>query len=145
MGTAITMFIAFLLLTTWLPPHWKRRAVGYGLASDIAVHFVLQSMFGGDANGRAGLLLAGVLINFSMHAYRRFYGYELLSTKGWVRYPGQRTNRYELAECVKPPKAKRKAPAKAKAKANAKAPAKRAPQAPRPSARKVQAQKRSVH
>ena len=145
MGTAITMFIAFLLLTTWLPPHWKRRAVGYGLASDIAVHFVLQSMFGGDANGRAGLLLAGVLINFSMHAYRRFYGYELLSTKGWVRYPGQRANRYELAECVKPPKAKRKAPAKAKAKANAKAPAKRAPQAPRPSARKVQAQKRSVH
>ena len=145
MGTAITMFIAFLLLTTWLPPHWKRRAVGYGLAADITVHFVLQSMFGGDANGRVGLLLAGVLINFSMHAYRRFYGYELLSTKGWVRYPGQRTNRYELAECVKPPKAKRKAPAKAKAKANAKAPAKRAPQAPRPSARKVQAQKRSVH
>ena len=139
MGTAITMFIAFLLLTTWLPPHWKRRAVGYGLASDIAVHFVLQSMFGGDANGRAGLLLAGVLINFSMHAYRRFYGYELLSTKGWVRYPGQRTNRYELAEDVKPPKAKRKAKPKAKA------PAKRAPQAPRPSARKVQAQKRSVH
>ncbi len=135
MGTAITMFIAFLLLTTWLPPHWKRRAVGYGLASDITVHFVLQSMFGGDANGRAGLLLAGVLINFSMHAYRRFYGYELLSTKGWVRYPGQRTNRYELAECVKPPKAKRKAQAKRKAPA----------QAPRPSARKVQAQKRSVH
>ena len=135
MGTAITMFIAFLLLTTWLPPHWKRRAVGYGLAADITVHFVLQSMFGGDANGRAGLLLAGVLINFSMHAYRRFYGYELLSTRGWVRHPGLRTSRYELAECVKPPKAKRKA----------KAQAKRAPQAPRPSARKVQAQKRSVH
>ena len=135
MGTAITMFIAFLLLTTWLPPHWKRRAVGYGLAADITVHFVLQSMFGGDANGRAGLLLAGVLINFSMHAYRRFYGYELLSAKGWVRHPGLRTSRYELAEDVKPPKAKRKAPAKRKAQA----------QAPRPSARKVQAQKRSVH
>ena len=143
MGTAITMFIAFLLLTTWLPPHWKRRAVGYGLAADITVHFVLQSMFGGDANGRAGLLLAGVLINFSMHAYRRFYGYELLSTRGWVRHPGLRTSRYELAECVKPPKAKRKAPAKAKPKA--KAPAKRTPQAPRPSARKTQAIKRSIH
>lgn len=137
MGTAITMFIAFLLLTTWLPPHWKRRAVGYGLAADITVHFVLQSMFGGDANGRAGLLLAGVLINFSMHAYRRFYGYELLSTRGWVRHPGLRTNRYELAECVKPPKAKRKAKPKASAK--------RTPQAPRPSARKTQAQKRSIH
>ena len=139
MGTAITMFIAFLLLTTWLPPHWKRRAVGYGLAADITVHFVLQSMFGGDANGRAGLLLAGVLINFSMHAYRRFYGYELLSTRGWVRHPGLRTSRYELAECVKPPKAKRKAKPKAKA------PAKRTPQAPRPSARKSQAIKRSIH
>jgi len=135
MGTAITMFIAFLLLTTWLPPHWKRRAVGYGLAADITVHFVLQSMFGGDANGRAGLLLAGVLINFSMHAYRRFYGYELLSTRGWVRHPGLRTSRYELAECVKPPKAK----------AKRKAPAKRASQAPRTSARKAQAQKRSIH
>lgn len=133
MGTAITMFIAFILLTTWLPPHWKRRAVGYGLAADITVHFVLQSMFGGDANGRAGLLLAGVLINFSMHAYRRFFGYELLSTRGWVRHPGQRTPRHEMAECVKPPKAKRKAPAKRKSPAT------------RPSARKTQAQKRSVH
>ena len=111
MGTAITMFIAFLLLVTWVPAQWKRRAVGYGLAADITVHFVLQSMFGGDANGRAGLLLAGVLINLSMHAYRRYFGYELLTTRGWVRHPGQRTPKGELAACVKPPKAKRKAPA----------------------------------
>ena len=105
MGTAITMFIAFLLLTTWLPPHWKRRAVGYGLAADITVHFVLQSMFGGDANGRAGLLLAGVLINGTMHAYRGFAGYETIDWKeltiviigainhqpvdAWVRHPGR--------------------------------------------------------
>ena len=89
MGTAITMYIAVLFLMSWVPPHWKRRAVGYGFISDITVHVVLQSLFGGDANGRAGLLLAGVLINITMHAYRKFCGYELLTMEGWVRHsPG---------------------------------------------------------
>ncbi len=86
MGTALAMYIAFLLLTSWLPARWKRRAVGYGLLADISVHVVLQSMFGGDANGRAGLLLAGVLINLTMHAYRRLHGFEKLTARGWRRY-----------------------------------------------------------
>lgn len=91
MGTALAMYIAFLFMATWLPAHWKRRAVGYGLAADITVHIVLQSMFGGDANGRAGLLLAGVLINATMHGYRFLCGYETLSLKGWVRIAGRLT------------------------------------------------------
>lgn len=86
MGTALAMYIAFILLATWIPPHWKRRVVGYGLLADITVHVILQTMFGGDANGRAGLLLAGVLINLTMHAYRRLHGFEKLTTKGWRRY-----------------------------------------------------------
>lgn len=90
MGTATAMYIAFLLLTTWLPARWKRRAVGYGLLSDITVHVVLQSMFGGDANGRAGLLLAGVLINITMHVYRWYAGHERLTWKGWKRYAPRR-------------------------------------------------------
>lgn len=105
MSTAITMYIAVLLLTSWLPAHWKRRIVGMGLISDISVHVILQSMFGGDANGRAGLLLAGVLINVTMHAYRGFAGYETIDWKelpnviigainqqpvdAWVRHPGR--------------------------------------------------------
>ena len=91
MGTALAMFIAFCFFATWLSAPVKRRIVGYGLAADITVHVVLQTMFGGDANGRAGLLLAGVLINASMHLYRYFYGYETLSMKGWVRRAGVKT------------------------------------------------------
>lgn len=127
MSTAITMYIAVLLLTSWLPAHWKRRIVGAGLLADIGVHVTLQSMFGGDANGRAGLLLAGVLINITMHAYRGFAGYETVDWKelpnviigalngqpvdAWVRHPGK----WGAKASPPPPpaqKPKRKAPAK---------------------------------
>lgn len=91
MGTALAMYIAFLLLVTWIPRKWKLRAVGYGLAMDITVHVVLQTMFGGDANGRAGLLLAGVLINLSMHGYRYWYGHSKLTIRGWKDFPARRT------------------------------------------------------
>lgn len=90
MGTALAMYIAFLLLTSWLPARVKRRLVGYGLLADIAVHAILQGMFGGDANGRAGLLLAGVLINITMHGYRYWNGHEKLTIKGWKRYAPRR-------------------------------------------------------
>lgn len=88
MSTAITMYIAVMFLMTWVPAKWKRRVVGYGLIADLSVHIVLQSMFGGDANGRAGLLLAGVLINGTMHGYRKLFGYEKLTKAGWERFAG---------------------------------------------------------
>lgn len=88
MGTAITMFIAFLFLASWLSPATKRKLVGLGLLTDITCHVILQTMFGGDANGRAGLLLAGVLINASLHTYRKLYGWETLSG---TRYAGRLT------------------------------------------------------
>lgn len=89
MGIAISMYIAFLFLATWIPACWKRRVVAYGLLADITVHVVLQGMFGGDAAGRAGLLLAGVMINATMHLYRRVAGYEKLTFDGWARYTGK--------------------------------------------------------
>ena len=91
MSIAIAMYIAFLFLATWVPAHWKRRAVGYGLMTDISVHVALQTMFGGDAAGRVGLLLAGVMINATLHIYRRIAGWEKLSFDGWVRYDGKGT------------------------------------------------------
>lgn len=91
MSMAIAMYIAFMLLSLWLPAEWKRRAVGYGLLTDILTHVLLQTLFGGDAQGRVGMLLAGVLINITMHAYRRMYGYEKLTTRGWQRYAGRLT------------------------------------------------------
>lgn len=91
MSMAIAMVIAFVLLSLWIPEQWKRRAVGYGLLTDIAVHIVLQTLFGGDAGGRVGMLLAGVMINGLLHAYRRFYGFEKLTTRGWQRFAGRLT------------------------------------------------------
>lgn len=89
LSIAIAMWVSVLFFASWLKPHHKRRIVGMGLLADITVHAVLQSMFGGDADGRAGLLLAGVLINLTMHAYRKYLGWEKLSFDGWVRYNGK--------------------------------------------------------
>ena len=83
---ALAMWVSVLFFSSWLSPAIKRRIVGMGLLADITVHAVLQFMFGGDADGRAGLLLAGVLVNMTMHAYRRYMGWERLSMDGWVRY-----------------------------------------------------------
>ena len=86
MGMALGMWISFIFLTSWIPAHWKRRAVGAGLITDISMHVLLQTLFGGDAAGRAAMLFAGILINVTMHIYKRFCGYEKLTTAGWVRY-----------------------------------------------------------
>lgn len=89
MGNGFAMWIAFIFLVSWLPMHWKRRIVGYGFISDVTVHIVLQTLFGGDSGGRVAMLFAGILINLTMHGFRYVCGYEKLSTKGWVRYAGR--------------------------------------------------------
>lgn len=91
MINGLVMFVSLLFLASWIPAHWKRRAVGAGLLSDIAIHIILQSLFGADADGRIAMLFAGVLFNGSMHLYRKLYGFEKLTAGGWVRYPGVRT------------------------------------------------------
>jgi hypothetical protein len=88
---ALEMWVAVMFFATWLPSHWKRRVVGFGLISDISVHVVLQTLFGGDAMGRAGMLLAGILINISMHAYRNLYGWESIKRGRWTRFAGRMT------------------------------------------------------
>lgn len=88
---AFAMWVSVLFFSSWLKPSTKRKVVGMGLLADITVHVVLQGMFGGDAAGRAGLLLAGVMINATMHAYRKRYGWEKLSFDGWLRYDNRGT------------------------------------------------------
>lgn len=96
--TAIGLYIAFIFLTTWVSPTIKRRAVGYGLFADVTMHVTLQVMFGGDADGRAGMLIAGVFINLTMHAYRYFNGYETWSREaGWVHHQPTRLARRAAA------------------------------------------------
>lgn len=86
---AFAMWVAMLFFSSWLKPATKRRIVGMGLMADITVHTVLQLMFGGDAAGRAGLLLAGVMINVTMHMYRKYAGWEKLGMDGWTRFDGR--------------------------------------------------------
>lgn len=91
MFNGIAMWIAVMFLASWIPAQWKRRLVGMGLLTDISVHIVLQTLFGGDAGGRVAMLFAGILINVTMHSYRHLLGYEKLTTAGWVRYSGMLT------------------------------------------------------
>ena len=89
MGNGIAMWIAFIFLVSWIPMHWKRRIVGYGLATDITVHVVLQTLFGGDAGGRVAMLFAGILINLTMHGFRWGFGYDKLTARGWIHFKGR--------------------------------------------------------
>ena len=91
MGNGIAMWIAFCFLVSWIPMQWKLRIVGYGFVTDVTVHVVLQTLFGGDAGGRVAMLFAGILINLTMHAFRWGFGYEKLTVKGWVRFAGRWT------------------------------------------------------
>lgn len=91
MINGLVMWVSFVFLMSWVPAHWKRRIVGYGFISDISVHVVLQTLFGGDAAGRVSMLFAGVLINASMHLYRRVAGYEKLTMDGWQQFSSNGT------------------------------------------------------
>lgn len=88
MMMGITMFISLVFLASWISASWKRRLVGFGLLTDVSVHIILQFLFGGDAEGRVGMLFAGVLFNCAMHMYRKFFGYEVIEDGEWVRYQG---------------------------------------------------------
>lgn len=88
---AFAMYMSVLFLATWLPGHWRRRLVGLGLITDITMHVILQTLFGGDAAGRAAMLFAGLGINITMHLYKHLRGYEKLTSRGWVRYAGRLT------------------------------------------------------
>lgn len=104
MVNGITMWIACMLLASWIPAHWKRRIVGYGMLTDITVHITLQLLFGGDSAGRIGMLFGGVLINLTMHAYKHLFGYEQLTKGGWLRFAGRMT------KMPPPPVPKQRAP-----------------------------------
>lgn len=88
MFMGISMWIAVMFLASWLSPKTKRKLVGMGLVTDIAVHALLQSMFAGTGEERVGMLLAGILINLTMHTYKKLYGWETLGGK---RYAGRLT------------------------------------------------------
>lgn len=91
MAMGIAMWIAVIFISTWVSAQTRRRIVGMGLLADIATHIILQSLFGGTGEERVGMLFGGILVNLTMHAYRWAYGYEKLTSHGWVRYAGVRT------------------------------------------------------
>lgn len=83
MINGIVMWISFMILWSWIPTNWKRRIVGYGFAADIAVHVILQGLFGGDGEGRIAMLFGGVLINLTLKTYRKIWGCQKLTAEGW--------------------------------------------------------------
>lgn len=91
MINGLVMYISLLFLASWIDAKWKRRLVGFGLLTDVSIHVCLQYLFGGDGDGRIAMLFAGVLMNATMHLYKRLYGYERIEKGQWVRYPGALT------------------------------------------------------
>lgn len=89
---ALISFGSLSLLITHFSPRAVRRIMGYAMVLDIIMHVGILWMFLGTST--LGLLqaeAAGILFSLSFRAYRYACGYEKLTTKGWVRYPGRLT------------------------------------------------------
>ena len=80
------MWITVVFLATWLPSSVIRKAIGLGAVTDITIHLVLQFFFGGTGAERVGLLIAGVMLNVTMHLYKYLFGWE---TIGGTFHPGK--------------------------------------------------------
>lgn len=89
---ALISFGSLALLITHLSPRIVRRMMGYALIIDVVMHVGILWMFLGTST--LGLLqaeAAGILFSLSFRVYRALCGYEKLTIKGWVRYPGKLT------------------------------------------------------
>ena len=89
MFIGFSMWVTLMFLSSWVPASIKRKAVGLGLLTDIAIHVALQFMFGGTGEERIGVLLGGIFFNMTMHLYRKLFGYEVLTWEGWDFRPGK--------------------------------------------------------
>lgn len=89
---ALISFLGISLLSTHIGHKGMRRVVGYCGWVDLTMHFSVIWLFMGTST--LGLLQAeacAVLVTCTLRLYRRYLGYERLSTRGWVRYAGRWT------------------------------------------------------
>ena len=89
---ALITVTAIILLLTNLGAHWVRRVVGYAGWTDVVVHGTILWMFLGTST--LGLLqaeAAGLMFSFWLRYYRWAWGFERLTSKGWIRYAGRFT------------------------------------------------------
>jgi hypothetical protein len=89
---ALITFSVIVLLLTNLGAHWVRRVVGYAAVTDVIVHGTILYLFLGTST--LGLLqaeAAGLMFSFWLRYYRWAWGYERLTSGGWVRYAGRFT------------------------------------------------------
>lgn len=91
LSTGFFMFIAVAAFFTYLKPHTRRRIVGYGLLVDIAIWTLFLTVFGGTGAERLAGVAASLGVTAFIHGYRWLFGYETLTTSGWVRHPGRLT------------------------------------------------------
>lgn len=90
-STGLFMFIAVAAFFSYLHPQTRRRIVGYGLFVDIAIWVLFLTVFGGTGAERLAGVAASLGVTAFIHLYRYLLGYERLTVKGWVRYPGRIT------------------------------------------------------
>lgn len=86
---ALITFGSFALFCTHFSPITVRRAMGYAIWIDLCMHGAILWMFLGTST--MGLLqaeAAGILFSITFRVYRKLFGYEKLSRRGWVRYSG---------------------------------------------------------
>lgn len=90
-STGIFMFLACAAFFTYLKPHTRRRIVGYGLWVDIIVWTFMLTVFGGTGAERLAGVAASLGVTAFIHGYKYLRGYERLTSRGWMRYPGALT------------------------------------------------------
>lgn len=86
---ALISFGSFALIAASVPSPIMRRAMGYAIWIDIAMHVAILWMFMGTST--LGLLqaeAAGILFSLSFRIYRWAFGYERLGVRGWTRFSG---------------------------------------------------------
>ena len=92
MLAAFVSFTAFVLLLNHLSAHWMRRLVGYKGYFDLMLHGSILWIFLGTST--LGLLqaeAAGICFSIYLRLYYWSWGYERLTSRGWVRYSGRWT------------------------------------------------------
>lgn len=89
LGAAVISFAGMLLIIHHLSPQWMRRLVGYKGIVDVLLHgSILYMFFGTSTLGLLQAELCGIMFSIYLRCYRRAFGFEKFTRRGWIRYTG---------------------------------------------------------
>ncbi|MDO5610534.1 MAG: hypothetical protein Q4G62_07165 [Pseudomonadota bacterium] len=88
-GAALITFFGLTFLATHLSRQTRRRLVGYAGWLDLAVHcVVIFAFFGTSTLGLLQAELCAIFFTCFVRGYRYLFGYERLTSRGWMPYAG---------------------------------------------------------